>query len=42
VAKIADEPGLRCPEVDNLVDFIRTAQRGVILRRSSKKDDGEE
>jgi UDP-N-acetylglucosamine acyltransferase len=43
VAKIAAEPSLRCPEVDNLVDFIRTAQRGVILRRSSKKsDDGEE
>ena len=43
VAKIAAEPSLRCPEVDNLVDFIRTARRGVILRRSSKKsDDGEE
>ena len=43
VAKIAAEPSLRCPEVDYLVDFIRTAQRGVILRRSSKKsDDGEE
>ena len=43
VAKIAAQPSLRCPEVDNLVDFIRTAQRGVILRRSSKKsDDGEE
>ncbi len=43
VAKIASDPALRCPEVDNLVDFIRTAPRGVILRRSSKKsDDGEE
>ncbi len=43
VTKIAGEPSLRCPEVDNLVDFIRTARRGVILRRSSKKsDDGEE
>jgi UDP-N-acetylglucosamine acyltransferase len=43
VAKIASDPLLRCPEVDNLVDFIRTAQRGVILRRSSKKaEDAEE
>jgi UDP-N-acetylglucosamine acyltransferase len=43
VARIAAEPALRCPEVDNLVDFIRTAQRGVILRRSSKKsEDAEE
>jgi UDP-N-acetylglucosamine acyltransferase len=43
VAKIASDHSLRCPEVDNLVDFIRTAQRGVILRRSSKKaDDAEE
>ena len=43
VAKIASDPSLKCPEVDNLVDFIRTAQRGVILRRSSKKaEDSEE
>jgi UDP-N-acetylglucosamine acyltransferase len=43
VAKIASDGSLRCAEVDNLVDFIRTAQRGVILRRSSKKaDDSEE
>jgi UDP-N-acetylglucosamine acyltransferase len=43
VAKIASDRSLRCPEVDNLVDFIRTAQRGVILRRSSKKaEDAEE
>jgi UDP-N-acetylglucosamine acyltransferase len=43
VAKIASDPSLRCAEVDNLVDFIRTAQRGVILRRSSKKaEDSEE
>ena len=43
VAKIASDDALRCPEVDTLVDFIRTAQRGVILRRSSKKtDDSEE
>ena len=43
VAKIASDPSLKCPEVDNLVDFIRTAQRGVIVRRSSKKaEDSEE
>ena len=43
VAKIAADESLRCAEVDNLVEFIRTAQRGVILRRSTKKtDDGEE
>jgi UDP-N-acetylglucosamine acyltransferase len=37
VAKIASDRSLKCAEVDNLVEFIRTAQRGVILRRSSKK-----
>ena len=43
VAKSAADESLRCAEVDNLVEFIRTAQRGVILRRSTKKtDDGEE
>ncbi len=43
VAKIADDPSLRCPEVDTLVDFIRSAPRGVILRRSGKKaEDAEE
>jgi hypothetical protein len=30
---------LKCPEVDYLVDFIRTASRGVILRRGGKKSD---
>jgi UDP-N-acetylglucosamine acyltransferase len=43
VAKIAGDDALKCPEVDNLVEFIRTAQRGVILRRGGKKtDDSEE
>jgi len=43
VAKIASDDSLRCAEVNNLVDFIRTAQRGVILRRSTKKaEDAEE
>jgi UDP-N-acetylglucosamine acyltransferase len=39
IVKIAGDPALKCPEVDNLVEFIRTASRGVILRRSSKKSD---
>jgi len=43
VEKIAGDPSLKCPEVDNLVDFIRTASRGVILRRGGKKtEDSEE
>jgi len=43
VEKIAGDRSLKCPEVDNLVDFIRTASRGVILRRSGKKtEDSEE
>jgi UDP-N-acetylglucosamine acyltransferase len=41
--KIEADASLKCPEVDNLVRFIRTAERGVILRRSSRKtDDSEE
>ena len=31
-----------CKEVAYLVDFIRTAQRGVIIRRGGKKDEGAE
>lgn len=43
IEKISSDPALKCPEVDNLVAFIRTASRGVILRRSSKKsEDAEE
>ena len=37
VAKIASDPSLKCPEVDNLVDFIRTAQRGVIPGAAGKR-----
>ncbi len=37
--RIEEDPSLKCPEVDNLVEFIRTASRGVILRRSGKKSD---
>jgi hypothetical protein len=40
IARIDGDASLKCPEVDNLVDFIRTAPRGVILRRAGKKSDG--
>lgn len=42
IAKIDSDPALKCPEVDYLVDFIRTASRGVILRRGSKAAEGTE
>lgn len=38
VAKIEEDASLACPEVANLVEFIRTAQRGVILRRKKAED----
>ncbi len=37
LARIENDPALACPEVENLVQFIRTASRGVILRRGGKK-----
>jgi len=43
MSRIEQDASLACPEVDNLVEFIRTASRGVILRRGGKKaDDGSE
>ncbi|MBY0494411.1 MAG: acyl-ACP--UDP-N-acetylglucosamine O-acyltransferase [Cyanobacteria bacterium] len=39
IARIEQDAALKCPEVDNLVEFIRTASRGVILRRGGKKAD---
>jgi UDP-N-acetylglucosamine acyltransferase len=36
--KIESEPALASPEVDYLVTFIRTASRGVILKRSKVTD----
>ena len=43
IALIEGDPTLSAPEVQYLVDFIRTAaKRGVILRRPSKKADGDE
>jgi UDP-N-acetylglucosamine acyltransferase len=34
VAEIERDPALACAEVGHLVDFIRTSQRGVVLRRT--------
>jgi UDP-N-acetylglucosamine acyltransferase len=39
ISRIDQDASLKCPEVDNLVEFIRTASRGVILRRGGKKTD---
>jgi UDP-N-acetylglucosamine acyltransferase len=39
IGRIEQDASLTCPEVDNLVEFIRTASRGVILRRGGKKTD---
>ena len=35
--QIEQDKSLACPEVLYLIDFIRTSQRGVILRRSSRR-----
>ena len=34
---IEQDESLACPEVLYLIDFIRSSQRGVILRRSSRR-----
>lgn len=39
LAQIEQDPSLACPEVSYLVQFIRTATRGVILRRGRKAED---
>jgi UDP-N-acetylglucosamine acyltransferase len=39
IARIDQDASLKCREVDNLVEFIRSASRGVILRRGGKKSD---
>jgi UDP-N-acetylglucosamine acyltransferase len=39
LARIEADRALKCPEVDSLVQFIRTASRGVILRRGGKRAD---
>lgn len=40
LARIEEDAALACPEVAYLVEFIRTATRGVILRRAARR--GEE
>jgi UDP-N-acetylglucosamine acyltransferase len=35
--RIEQDPTLSCDEVQYLVDFVRTAQRGVILRRATRR-----
>ena len=37
LALIEQDPTLRCPEVQYVVDFIRTSRRGVGLRRPSRR-----
>ncbi len=37
VSKIDADPTLACPEVQYLVDFIRSSQRGVLLRRPTRR-----
>jgi UDP-N-acetylglucosamine acyltransferase len=39
LAQIEHDPSLACPEVSYLVQFIRSAPRGVILRRGRKAED---
>ncbi len=35
--RIQEDPTLQCPDVQYLLDFIRTSQRGVILRRATRR-----
>lgn len=37
LSRIDKDPTLRCPEVQYLVDFIRTSKRGVNLRRPARR-----
>ena len=37
LAQITGDPSLSSPEVDYLVEFIRSSERGVILRRPSRR-----
>ena len=37
LSRIDRDPTLRCPEVQYLVDFIRTSKRGVNLRRPARR-----
>ncbi len=35
--RIQEDRSLACPDVQYLLDFIRTSQRGVILRRATRR-----
>jgi UDP-N-acetylglucosamine acyltransferase len=37
VARIEEDPAVDCPDVRYLVEFIRTSQRGVLLRRATRR-----
>jgi UDP-N-acetylglucosamine acyltransferase len=37
IAQIEKDRSVECPEVQYLVDFIRTSKRGVILRRATRR-----
>jgi UDP-N-acetylglucosamine acyltransferase len=37
--KIEQDATLACPEVQYLVDFIRSSQRGALLRRPTRRAD---
>jgi UDP-N-acetylglucosamine acyltransferase len=39
VSRIEADPSLACPEVEYLVDFIRRSDRGVLLRRPTRRAD---
>ncbi|RPJ69460.1 MAG: acyl-ACP--UDP-N-acetylglucosamine O-acyltransferase [Acidobacteria bacterium] len=39
VARIEADPSLACPEIEYLVDFIRSSHRGVLLRRPTRRAD---
>ncbi len=39
LARIEDDPSLSCDEVKYLLDFIRASERGVVLRRASRRVD---
>jgi UDP-N-acetylglucosamine acyltransferase len=34
---IQRDKSLACPEVEHLIEFIRTSQRGVIIRRATRR-----
>jgi UDP-N-acetylglucosamine acyltransferase len=36
--RIQSDSALSCPEVEHLVEFIRTSSRGVLLRRPTRRN----